>query len=131
MDYYIKAVSKDAFWQSMVDAGMARKVEDEVADEEGEVSKVERTVIAEGVYVDEIGAVWKPTGEVYADTGAPVMECCEGYHVNLRVVCPLTEMRPPASWEEGTEPVMEECDRFDLSALPVIDCPGHPYRVWA
>lgn len=63
---------------------------------------------SDGLLVDIVGIVWRPTGEVNA-SGDPVFEARPGWHINVRCL-----------------------DDRDLSALtPYVITPAEPYRVWA
>jgi hypothetical protein len=120
MDYFIKATDEQALWTSLESCGFAEKSYDpedtlnqrpvdlEVSDEwqpSGSFTWVAKCQL------DIIGVIFRPTGETQVVEGIEmsVMEQLDGFYANLRA-----ELSP--SQEE---------------ALPLIDKPNNPQRVWA
>jgi hypothetical protein len=117
--HYIKAANEANLWDSLEAAGLATKQYDpedpaNIAPEGAEdfvpTGKFD-WVKADGFDLDIIGVIYKPTGEV-DDEGSPEMGPIEGYHANIR------------KWDG-------ELSEEQLEALPLIEAPSTPARVWA
>ena len=116
MNYYIKSIDETSLWEALETAGLAYKQYDREdplntpSGEKGWVATGGFTWIAK-CQLDIIGIIHKPTGETIERDGytIPVMEAIEGFHANL--LGQLTEEQQ--------------------SALPLIDAPATPVRVWA
>lgn len=116
MDYYIKSTDESALWESLEAAGLAYKEYDR--EDPLNVSNGEMDWVPTGKFtwipkaqLDVIGTIYKPTGETEEIDGRqiPVMQAIDGFHANLR--SQLTEEQK--------------------AALPLIDAPATPVRVWA
>ena len=115
MDYYIKTTDETALWESLEAAGLARKEYD--PEDPLNVPTAEMDWVPTGAFkwvplcqLDVIGTIYKVTGEREEDGRMlPVTEALEGFHANLRGQ--LTEEQK--------------------AALPLIDAPATPVRVWA
>ena len=108
MDYYIKAESEEALWSALFAADVASESTEDGVTYRGAKS---------GYALDVIGLIYRGTGQM-VEVNDPEMgtytyeeqEPIEGYHANLRVVGELTEQQ--------------------RAALPLIDKPATPNRVW-
>jgi hypothetical protein len=116
MNYYIKSTDETSLWEALETAGLAYKEydrEDPLNTPTGELDWVPTgafTWVAK-CQLDVIGTIYKVTGETEEIDGKeyPVTEAIEGFHANL--IADLTEEQK--------------------SALPLIDAPATPVRVWA
>lgn len=91
MRYNLRAVSETALDDALRAAGL-----------------VNDGAPAEGVALDVIGTIYRPTGEADVE-GAPVLVAIDGWHANL--IADLT-------------PAQE-------ALLPIIPAPTNPYRIFA
>jgi hypothetical protein len=108
MDYYLKAESEEALWSALISAGVAQ---------ESEVDGVTYKDPVAGIALDVIGVIYKGTGQMVEVNDPEIgtytyeeQEPIEGYHVNLRATSELTEQQK--------------------DALPLIDKPATPHRIW-
>jgi hypothetical protein len=108
--HYIKASDEATLRNALEAAGLATKQYSEF-DEEGNGVGEFDWVKADGCDLDIIGVIYKPTGEV-DEEGNPVMEPIEGYHANIR------------KW-------VGDFTEEQLAALPLIEAPSSPSRIWA
>lgn len=120
MDYFIKATDEAALWTSLEQAGLASKIfdpEDPLNVRPQDLSS-DQEWMPSGAFtwvpkcqLDVIGTIYRPTGETQEIDGmsVPVMAPLDGFHANLR-----GELTPTQE-----------------QALPLIDKPNHPHRVWA
>jgi len=124
--YYLKATDEQALWEAMETAGLAWKNYDpddplnhEPADWPIDGPAWEPT----GAYTwvctttmfDQIGTIYANTGPIDPETGEPTPEPIDDfYYANLR-----DEVDIPALTDE------------QIAALPTIDAPASPYRIWA
>lgn len=122
MDYYIKASDEQSLWSALEAAGLAKKEFDPAdplnqapEDAEGwQPTGAFEWRKTDGYDLDIIGVIFKPTGETGEDANGEyqIVEPLEGYHANLRM------------W--GGELSDEQ-----KAALPLIEKPNTPTRVWA
>ena len=124
--YYLKATDEQALWEAMETAGLAYKDYDpddplnhEPADWPIDGPAWEPT----GAYTwvctttmfDQIGTIYANTGPIDPDTGEPTPEPIDDfYYANLRDEVDITALT-------------EE----QIAALPTIDAPADPVRIWA
>ena len=116
MNYYIKSTDETSLWEALESVGLARREyspEDELNVSTGELDWVPTGAFtwAAKCQLDIIGTIYKPTGETQEIDGrqVPVMEALEGFHANL----------------------LADLTTEQQSALPLIDAPATPVRVWA
>jgi hypothetical protein len=106
MDYYLKAESEEALWSALISAGVAQESEADGVTYKGPVA---------GIALDVVGVIYKGTGQMVEVTSpdmgtytyeeqAPI----PGFHANIR----------------------GELTQEQQAALPLIDKPGAPVRVW-
>jgi hypothetical protein len=116
MNYYIKTTDEASLWEALETAGLAYKQYD--PQDPLNISNGEIDWVATGTFewvpkvqLDMVGTIYRDTGETEEVNGftVPVMEAIEGFHANL--LADLTEEQK--------------------SALPLIDAPSTPVRVWA
>jgi hypothetical protein len=106
MDYYLKAESEEALWSALISAGVAQESEVDGVTYKGPVA---------GISLDVVGVIYKGTGQMVEVTD-PMMGTftyeeqapIPGYHANIR----------------------GELTQEQQAALPLIDKPGAPVRVW-
>ena len=116
MNYYIKTTDEASLWEVLETAGLAYKQydpQDPLNSSTGEIDWVPTGAfewIAK-VQLDIVGTIYKDTGRTEEVDGVTVavMEAVDGFHANL--LANLTEEQK--------------------SALPLIDAPTTPVRVWA
>ena len=115
MNYYIKTTDETSLWEALESAGLATK-EYDPEDPLNIPSGLDWVPTGAFTWVakcqlDIIGTIHVPTGGTTEIDGrqVPVMEALEGFHANL--LGQLTEEQQ--------------------SALPLIDAPATPVRVWA
>jgi hypothetical protein len=116
-DYFLKASSEAALWESLLSAGLATKQydpEDPLNTRPSEADTWEPTgsfFFVPNCQLDVIGVIYKPTGELTEEEGmqVPVMAPLDGFHANLR----------------------GELSAEQIAQLPLIEAPQAPYRVWA
>ena len=124
--YYLKATDEQALWNAMETAGLAFKEYDpddplnhQPADWPIDGPAWEPT----GAYTwvcttsmfDQIGTIYANTGPIDPETGQPTPEPIDDfYYANLR-----DEVDIPALTDE------------QIAALPTIDAPADPVRIWA
>lgn len=121
MDYFIKATDEAALWTSLAAAGLAQKSfdpEDPLNVRPQDLSQDQEWVPSgaftwqhKDCHLDIIGTIYRPTGETQEIDGmtVPVMAALDGFHANLR----------------------GELSAEQAGALPLIDKPNNPHRVWA
>jgi hypothetical protein len=116
MNYYIKSTDEASLWEALETAGLAHKQydhEDPLNTPSGEIDWVPTGVFkwVATCQLDIIGTIHVPTGETGEFEGRTFefVEALEGFHANL--LGQLTEEQQ--------------------SALPLIDAPATPVRVWA
>lgn len=113
MDHYLKAASEAELRAALIDAAVV-VVEAATVNESGEVILPAHDRVADGLVIDIIGEIHKPTGETVTVDGlqVPEMAPVPGYHANLRG---------------------ELSDDQILILAPVLlaDPPANPFRVWA
>lgn len=116
MDYYIKTTDEKTLWESLESVGLAYKQYDRedplnIPTGHPEWVPTGQYIWVPRVQLDVIGTIQVATGEMGSFEGRefPIMENIEGFHANLRGQ--LTEEQQ--------------------SALPLIDAPATPVRVWA
>lgn len=100
-DFYFKFQDADSAVVALGSLGFYRRADGELTHDNRLVS------------VDEVGSVYKPTGEVAVIEGerVEVMTRVEGYHINVRTM---------------------DCDiAANLSASPALVAPETPIRRWA
>ena len=116
MNYYIKSTDETSFWEALETIGLAYKQYDR--EDPLNTPSGERDWVPTGGFkwvatceLDVIGTIHKPTGETQEIDGRqiPVMEAIEGFHANL----------------------LGQLTTEQQSALPLIDAPTTPVRVWA
>lgn len=114
-DLYLKAADEDSLMAALINAGIYLD-QDEIieTDEEGNVVIVQAAAegLVSGYSLDIIGTIYKETGETLElEDGmiVPAMSMIDGYHANLRGA--VTESQK--------------------AALPLIEPPNSPSRVWA
>lgn len=111
MELLLKAASAEAFEQALLDSGV--KVTETV--QVGEDTFEDRVRLADGLELDVIGVISKPTGEMTEATetmpAMPVYAAIEGYHANLR---------------GSLTPEMIE----GLAPITMTTAPAVRYRVW-
>lgn len=124
--YYLKATDEQALWEAMETAGLAFKEYDpddplnhEPADWPIDGPAWEPTGaytwISKTSMFDQIGTIYANTGPIDPETGEPTPEPIDDfYYANLR-----DEVDIPALTDE------------QIAALPIIDAPASPYRIWA
>jgi len=111
-DYYLKFNNKQDMWNILLSLGLATETENMISDGAGGYDK-ER--IAVGIALDVIGTIYKPTGNMTTVTSEmgemtfPEVAPIDGFHANIRGS--LTDEQ--------------------IAALPLIEKPTAPYRVWA
>jgi hypothetical protein len=111
-DYYLKFNNKQEMWNNLLEQGLAIETENMVSDGAG---GYDRERVAVGVALDVIGTIYKPTGNMTTTTSDmgeftfPEVAPIDGFHANIRGT--LTEEQQ--------------------NALPLIEKPTTPYRVWA
>ena len=115
MNYYIKSTDETSLWEALGAAGLATKQYDP-EDPLNIPSGLNWVPTGEFKWVatcqlDIIGTIYKPTGQTTEIDGrqVPVMEALEGFHANL----------------------LADLTTEQQSALPLIDAPATPVRVWA
>jgi hypothetical protein len=102
-DYYVKTKDLETLWNLLLDLDLAITITNPDA------STVN---IPKGINLDIIGTIHKPTGQKFTDVNGFQMDefqALEGFHANIRGN--LTEEQQ--------------------AALPLIEAPATPYRVWA
>jgi hypothetical protein len=116
MNYYIKTTDEAALWTALETAGLAQKrydSQDPLNTPSGDMDWVPSGAFkwVAKCQLDIIGTIYKPTGETKEVNGitVPVMEAIEGFHANL----------------------LADLTTEQKSALPLIDAPATPVRVWA
>ena len=116
MNYYIKSTNEDTLWSALESADLAYKRYD--PHDPLNVPSGEMDWVPSGAFkwlpkcqLDIIGTIYVPTGETTEVDGftVPVMEAIEGFHANL----------------------LGQLTQEQQSALPLIDAPATPVRVWA
>jgi hypothetical protein len=116
MNYYIKSTDEATLWSALESAGLATKQYDQ--EDPLNIPSGDMDWVPSGVFtwlpkcqLDIIGIIHVPTGQTTQVDGRqlPVMQALEGFHANL--LGQLTEEQQ--------------------SALPLIDVPATPVRVWA
>ena len=116
MDYYIKTTDETALWESLEAAGLARKEYD--PEDPLNVPNGDMDWVPTGNFkwvplcqLDVIGTIYVLTGETETIDGKelPVSQAIDGFHANLR----------------------GELTEEQKAALPLIDAPATPVRVWA
>ena len=121
--YYLKATSETALWTALETAGLAHKEYDRedplnVApadlgyDDTWDGPSGAYEWAADTAMLDIIGTMYTATGNTLTDGEGmeyPEMEAVDGYHANLR----------------------EELTDEQVAALPTVDAPATPYRIWA
>jgi hypothetical protein len=115
MNYYIKSTDETSLWEALETAGLAQKHYDQ---EDPLNIPTGLDWVPSGAFkwvakcqLDIIGTIQKPTGQTTEVDGftVPVMETLEGFHANL----------------------LADLTTEQKSALPLIDAPATPVRVWA
>lgn len=87
MDFYLKANSENELWAALLSAGVVRKAD--VKDDSGNITE-SRYEPVNGISLDVIGKVFKPTGNFVLQTTEngtvemPEMAELPGFHANLR-----------------------------------------------
>jgi hypothetical protein len=115
MDYYLKSTSEGELKALLLSANILVASE-EVLGENGEVIYPASQYPAEGLVIDYVGTIYKPTGNMI-NVGAPShleypeMVPLDGFHANLRGA--LTEEQEAAI------------------ASIVLPIPANPVRIWA
>jgi hypothetical protein len=102
-DFYLKTTDLTTLWNLLLDQGLAETF----IDSDGRPHNV-----AKGITLDIIGTIYKPTGNMITiEGGFQIMEQLpvDGFHANIR----------------------GELTEAQQAALPLIDAPATPYRVWA
>lgn len=101
MDYFLKSTDEAALVAALLTAGILLEIDGS-------------HVLTEGVALDVIGTIYKPTGAVLTVNGmeVPEMAAMPGWHANLRGELSDTQLA-------ALEPI--------LLAQPL----SQPYRVWA
>jgi hypothetical protein len=116
MNYYIKSTDEATLWAALESAGLAQKHYD--SEDPLNIPSGEKDWVPSGAFtwlpkcqLDIIGTIQKPTGQTTEVDGftVPVMEAIEGFHANLLADLTIEQQ----------------------SALPLIDVPATPVRVWA
>lgn len=110
---YLKAADEAALWQALEDAGLVKKNYSEFDEEGNPVGDFEWQQLS-GYDLDIIGVIYKPTGEMLTDAEGsqyPAQEQLDGYHANIRL------------WSG-------EFTADQIAALPTIDAPSSPVRIW-
>ena len=116
MNYYIKTTDEASLWEALETAGLATKQYDN--EDPLNTPSGDRDWVPTGAFewvakcqLDIIGTIYKPTGETTEVNGrqVPTMEAIEGFHANL----------------------LADLTTEQQSALPLIDAPATPMRVWA
>ena len=116
MDYYIKTADEAALWQSLEAACLAYKQFDQEDHLNKPTGKSDWVPTGAFVWVakcqlDIIGIIHIATGEMEEVDGRqiPITQAIDGFHANLR----------------------GELTEEQKAALPLIDAPATPVRVWA
>lgn len=125
--YYLKATDEQALWEAMETAGLAFKEhdpddplnippDDYDAETDGEFVKTGAYKwVSKTSMFDQIGTIYANTGPIDPETGQPTPEPIDDfYYANLRDLVDI-----PALTDE------------QIAALPTIDAPASPYRIWA
>jgi hypothetical protein len=106
MDYYLKAESEEALWSALISAGVAK---------ESEVDGIAYKGPVAGIALDVVGVIYKGTGQMIEVTSPEMgtftyeeQEPIPGYHANIR----------------------GELTQEQQAALPLIDKPNAPVRIW-
>lgn len=111
-DYYLKFNNKQELWNTLLSLGLAIETDNMVSDG---ASGYDKERIATGIALDIIGTIYKPTGNMVTSTTEageivfPEVAAIDGFHANIRGS--LTDEQ--------------------IAALPLIEKPTTPYRVWA
>lgn len=113
MDYFLKAANEAELRAALIDAGIL-VIEPAAVNAENEVILPAHERVADGLVIDIIGTIYKPTGNTLTVDGmdVPEMAAIPGYHANLR-----------------GELFHNQLLTLDPILLPVP--PDQPYRVWA
>ena len=137
MDYFLKAADEQALMTKLAEVGAVKSYE--VKDETGAVIET-RYAPAQGVSLDIIGTISKPTGTLIKTSEGlevPEMEQLEGFHANLRGNLDLSEkvelVMPEAVGNPGEETEPVEPIKV-VTPSPIADIlvnPKNPVRVWA
>ena len=102
-DYYLKTTDLNTMWSLLLESGLATVYQN--------MDGVD-TFMPNGIALDIIGTIYKPTGNMTVDNNGfsfPEYQPVEGFHANIRGN--LTEEQQ--------------------AALPLIEAPATPHRVWA
>lgn len=106
-DYLLRASDEAALWTASLAAGLVT----EQPNPDGALVKAP----IDGVALDVIGVIWRPTGTMLTDPQGlpyPEMAPVPGFHANLRTAEPLSEAQ--------------------LAQLPLVTpMPATPEQVWA
>ena len=139
MDYFLKANNEQELMTKLAEVGAVEQYE--VRSEVGDEVQVKYRP-AQGVNIDIIGTIYKPTGDMTKNAEGievPVMEQLEGFHANLRGNLTLGETKEliiyQPSDEEMADPdfVMPEPE-VKVKPSPIAELivyPQNPVRVWA
>tara|TARA_R110000803_G_scaffold137720_1_gene204623 strand:- start:266 stop:649 length:384 start_codon:yes stop_codon:yes gene_type:complete len=121
--YYLKATSEAALWEALEAASLAHKQYDPTDALNSRPDDLDMEAEWDGpsgaydwqsdtAMLDIIGTMYTATGTMLTDGEGmeyPEMEAVDGYHANLR----------------------EELTDEQVAALPIVDAPATPYRIWA
>ena len=116
MNYYIKSTDEAALWTALETAGLAYKLydqEDPLNTPSGAMDWVPSGAFKwlAKTQLDIIGTIYVPSGKTTEVNGIEIaeMQAIEGFHANVR----------------------DQLTEEQKSALPLIDAPATPVRVWA
>lgn len=122
--YYLKATDEQALWTALESAGIAQKQYDPEDDDNIRPEITSDDVVQDwspsGAYtwthggydLDIVGVIYSETGNTLTDDDGleyPEMTALSGFHANLRA----------------------DLTADQVAALPTIDAPSTPYRIWA
>ena len=142
MDYYLKAASEAALMTALEAAGVVKSYT--VKNQAGEVVET-RFAPTPGYYLDVIGTIQKPTGNLIQQTqdGHTVevaeMTALPGFHANLRGPADLAEKVEYEIYQPSAEdladpefvaPAPTEKSRTPSPIQELLVFPQSPSRVW-
>ena len=139
MDYFLKANNEQELMTKLAEVGAVEQYE--VRSEVGDEVQV-KYHLTQGVNLDVIGTIYKPTGDMVKNAEGievPVMEQLEGFHANLRGNLNLGEtveyIQYQPTEEELADPefTMPEPE-VKVTPSPIAELlvqPKNPVRVWA
>ena len=139
MDYYLKANNEQELMTKLAEVGAVEQYE--VRSEIGDEVQVKYRP-AQGVNLDIIGTIYKPTGDMVKNAEGieiPVMEQLEGFHANLRGNLNLGETVEYIQYQPTEEELLDPEFKMPepevkVTPSPIAELlvqPQNPVRVWA